>query len=110
MEKDDVNLMGDGKNSCELCNSKNVQQCSKLYGKLAIYGLWWIGIGFLIHKISKYPFCENCFQNDFEKNAKGIRIMELCVDDRSKCDPPELSKSKVEKKIDANLLNNIIKS
>ncbi|CAO4379954.1 unnamed protein product [Caenorhabditis nigoni] len=89
---------------CENCKGDKVQRKSSYFGIIAIYCLWWCGIGLLIFKLSMMDYCENCYYINFMKMARPKRMLSLVVDDRSQLEMPPVSADAMKKKFAENLL------
>uniref|UniRef100_A0A8R1IB71 LITAF domain-containing protein n=1 Tax=Caenorhabditis japonica TaxID=281687 RepID=A0A8R1IB71_CAEJA len=73
---------------CEDCHGDKIQKTVSFFGMLAVYSLWWCGLGFVIAKITRTDYCENCFYVHFMGYKTFAKTFVLLVDDTPHEAPP----------------------
>ncbi|CAD6189946.1 unnamed protein product [Caenorhabditis auriculariae] len=85
---------------CDVCHVGKKQRKSTLFGKLALFGLWWCGIGICIYSMTQRDHCEFCFSANFQYRALERRMTQLFMDDISTYDPPPVDLTKAKRRRD----------
>ncbi|CAI2350173.1 unnamed protein product [Caenorhabditis sp. 36 PRJEB53466] len=94
----------DSNPNCEHCKADRVQRKVSHFGCLAMYCLWWCGVGVFVWKLTMFDYCENCFYVHFMRQARARKTFSLAVDDGSLLEVPPVDAAEMRKKIDEHLL------